>query len=150
MLSIRLIYAAIAFFVIGVGFGMYMGIAHDFRFTHVHVHLNLLGWVALALIGLLYAMFPDLQMGWRPQAHFWLHVPGLVIFMGGFWWASVSGGALPLAVAVGATMVALGVLVFAVHMVAALPALLRTARHAPAGFATRAATAASKAPRAPS
>ena len=51
VLSNRLIHTAAAFFVVGVSLGMYMGVTHDFRLTHVHAHINLLGWVALGLAG---------------------------------------------------------------------------------------------------
>jgi hypothetical protein len=115
MLSKRLLLTAIAFFVVGVAAGMYMGIAQDFRFVHVHAHLNLLGWVALALAGLLYAVHPRLQTTWMAHAHYWLHTLGLIVFMGGFAWGSASGQKPVVPVAIGATSVALGVLLFAVN-----------------------------------
>lgn len=40
MLSNRLILTAVAFFVIGVSLGMYMGMNQDFRLTHVHAHVK--------------------------------------------------------------------------------------------------------------
>ena len=116
MLSNRLIRTAVAFFVVGVSLGMYMGVNQDFRLTHVHVHVNLLGWVALGLAGLLYAAHPHLQRGWIPQCHYWLHTLGLVLFMGGFAWGSLSGTFQFLPVALGSSMVALGVLAFALNV----------------------------------
>ncbi|MBC8056290.1 MAG: cytochrome-c oxidase [Rhizobiales bacterium] len=95
---------------------MYMGITHDFRFTHVHVHINLLGWMALGLAGLLYAVFPHLEVGWLAPAHYWLHTLGVVIFMGGFAWRSATGQDAFVPVALGSTMAALGVLVFAFNV----------------------------------
>jgi hypothetical protein len=80
-----------------------MGARQDFRLLHVHAHVNLLGWLALGHIGLLYMCRPQLQHGWMPHAHFWRHTVGLVAFMGGFAWsrlgdtfhkAPVAGGAL--------------------------------------------------------
>ncbi len=123
MLSNRIIRTAIAFFVLGVGLGMYMGITHDMRLTHVHVHVNLLGWVALGLAGLLYVVFPRLQRSWLAHAHYWLHTVGLCLFMGGFAWGSVTGVFAFLPVAVGSTMVALGVLLFAFNVLTRLPRL---------------------------
>lgn len=116
MLSNRFIHTAVVFFVVGIGLGMYMGVTHDFRFTHVHVHINLLGWVALGLAGLLYAQHPRLQEGWLPRAHWWLHTLGLVLFMGGFAWGSATGNFLFVPVAMGSSMVALGVLIFAINV----------------------------------
>lgn len=116
MLSTRLIHTSVVFFVVGVGLGMYTGITQDFRFVHVHVHVNLLGWVALGLVGLIYAAHPALQAGWRAHAHYWLHTVGLVIFMGGFAWSSASQTKHVVPIALGSTMVALGVLLFALQI----------------------------------
>lgn len=116
MHSNRLLKTAVVLFVLGVALGIYMGAAKDFRFTHVHAHVNLLGWVALGLIGVMYGVHPALERGWLPHAHYWLHTVGLVIFMGGFTWGVFSGTFQLVAVASGATMVGLGVLLFAVHV----------------------------------
>jgi cbb3-type cytochrome oxidase subunit 1 len=115
-LATRLIHTAVAFFVVGVALGTTMGATQDFRFVHVHAHINLLGWVALALIGLIYRLHPHLQQGWLAQAHYWLHTIGLVVFMGSFAWG-VAAGAKPVTwVATGATMVSLAVLLFAANV----------------------------------
>jgi hypothetical protein len=37
---------------VGMGLGIYMGIAGDFALAPAHAHVNLLGWVTLALYGL--------------------------------------------------------------------------------------------------
>ena len=114
MISNRLIHTSVAFFVIGVFLGMYMGIRQDFRFTHVHI--NLLGWVALGLAGLLYAAHPHLQSSRLAHWHYWLHTVGLVIFMGGFAWGSAAGHKPALPVGLGASMVALGTVLFALNV----------------------------------
>jgi hypothetical protein len=116
MLSNRLIHSAVAFFVIGIALGTYMGANHDFRFVHVHAHINLLGWVALGMIGLIYRLHPHLQQGWLAQAHYWLHTLGLVVFMGSFSWGIAVGAKPAWPVALGATMVALAVLLFALNV----------------------------------
>jgi hypothetical protein len=36
----------------GMGLGLYMGLAHDFKLAPAHAHLNLLGWVTMCLYGL--------------------------------------------------------------------------------------------------
>jgi cbb3-type cytochrome oxidase subunit 1 len=115
-LATRLIHTAVAFFVVGVALGTYMGAAQDFRFVHVHAHINLLGWVALALIGLIYRLHPHLQQGWLAQAHYWLHTVGLIVFMGSFAWGVAAGAKPVLLVAAGATMVSLAVLLFAANV----------------------------------
>jgi cbb3-type cytochrome oxidase subunit 1 len=124
MISRLLIQTAVAFFVIGVLLGMYMGIRQDFRFIHVHAHINLLGWVALGLAGLIYSNYPHLQQGWLAPVHYWLHTVGLVIFMGGFAWGSATGSKPFLPIAIGSSMVTVGVLLFAINIFTRLqPAL---------------------------
>lgn len=116
MLSNRFIHTAVAFFLAGVLLGVYMGANQDFRFTHVHAHINLLGWVALGLTGLLYTTHPQLQHNRLAHAHYWLHTVGLLVFMGSFAWGSATGAKPIAAIAAGASMVALGVLLFAVNV----------------------------------
>jgi hypothetical protein len=120
LLANRFIYTAVAFFVIGVSLGMYMGANQDFRFVHVHAHINLLGWVALGLAGLLYSAHPQLQESWMAHTHYWLHAVGLVIFMGGFAWGTITGVFAIVPVATGSSMVAAGVLFFAINVFARL------------------------------
>lgn len=116
MLSHRLIHTAVAFFVAGVALGTYMGANQDFRFIHVHAHINLLGWVALGLAGLIYSQHPHLQTGWMARAHYWLHTLGLVLFMGSYAWGMASGNKPVPFIAAGASMVSLGVLLFAINV----------------------------------
>lgn len=116
MLARRLFFTATAFLVLGVGLGMFMGVQQDFRLMHVHTHINLLGWVSLGIIGLLYLCRPHLQHGWMPHTHYWLHTIGLGIFMGGFAWSRLSETFFIVPVAIGSSMVALGVALFALHV----------------------------------
>jgi cbb3-type cytochrome oxidase subunit 1 len=116
LLANRFIHTAVAFFVVGVALGIYMGARADFRFTHVHVHINLLGWVALGLAGLMYHVFPQLQRSALAHAHYWLHTVGLVVFMAGFAWGTLRGSFALAPVAGGSSLVALGVLLFAINV----------------------------------
>lgn len=56
-----LIATAALVFVGGASLGMYMGITHDFQYAPVHAHANLVGWVSLALFGIVYRIYPELQ-----------------------------------------------------------------------------------------
>jgi cbb3-type cytochrome oxidase subunit 1 len=116
VLATRLIHTAVAFFVVGVALGTTMGAMQDFRFVHVHAHINLLGWVALGMIGLIYRLHPHLQQGWLAHTHYWLHTVGLVVFMGSFAWGIVSQSKPVPFIATGATMVSLAVLLFAINV----------------------------------
>jgi hypothetical protein len=62
-LPLLFVIAAAASLVVGVGFGMYMGIVHDFALAPVHAHVNLIGWASLALMGLTMRAWPALAEG---------------------------------------------------------------------------------------
>jgi hypothetical protein len=53
--------AALACLLVGEALGIWMGIAHDFTLSPAHAHLNLLGWVTLALYGLIHRAYPALS-----------------------------------------------------------------------------------------
>lgn len=116
VLSNRLIHTSSAFFAIGVSLGAYMGMTDDFRLFHVHVHSSLLGWAALGLAGLLYTLRPSLQRDRLAHAHYWLHTLGLMLFMGGFGWRTVVDRTTIVPIALGASMLVLGLLLFAVNL----------------------------------
>lgn len=65
---------------VGVGMGIWMGIAHDFFFAPVHAHLNLLGWASLALFGLTYRAYPAMAETRLALLHFALAAPSAVLF----------------------------------------------------------------------
>lgn len=72
---------AVVYFVLGVVLGNVMGATNDFTLTGVHAHLNLLGWVSLALVALIYKVIPDASKTRLAKAHFWLHNLGLPVQM---------------------------------------------------------------------
>ncbi|MFC5590602.1 DUF2871 family protein [Sporosarcina soli] len=72
---------SVVYFMIGVAFGLYMSFTHIFNMTTVHVHISLLGWMSLALIGLFYHHYPNLEKTGLAKAHFWLHNIGLPVMM---------------------------------------------------------------------
>ena len=64
---------AVLYFVVATGLGLFMGISEDHSLFPVHAHLNLLGWVSLALTGVLYERFPG-AIGTRLYPlHFWVY-----------------------------------------------------------------------------
>jgi len=73
-------------------------LSHYTDWTVAHVHNGALGWVAMITIGSLYAMAPRALgqpamysrklMEW----HFWLHVFGVVLYVGSMWVAGVTEG----------------------------------------------------------
>ncbi|HVZ00395.1 MAG TPA: cytochrome-c oxidase [Dongiaceae bacterium] len=84
-MSNSLLRIAVAYWVVAVGWGIYMGATEDFTDIAVHAHLNLLGWVSLGLCGIIYAQAPHLAETLLAKAHFWLHNLGLPVLMLGVW-----------------------------------------------------------------
>ncbi|HSR55546.1 MAG TPA: hypothetical protein VLN73_04865, partial [Alphaproteobacteria bacterium] len=47
-----------------------------------HAHINLLGFVATAIYGFFYRLYPAAEGGWMATAHFWIANAGFVLLMG--------------------------------------------------------------------
>lgn len=116
MMGVKLIKISVVYFVIGVLIGMYMSIVEKFTFSTVHVHINLLGWMSLALAGLIYVAFPSAAETTLAKLHFWLHNIGLPVMMialalliSGVAWAHIF-------VAIGGVLVVLGIILFAINI----------------------------------
>lgn len=60
-----------------------MGANHDFRLKTVHVHANLLGWVSMALMGLVYRLYPSAAASRLAAWHFALYQFALPLMLGG-------------------------------------------------------------------
>ena len=73
--------AAVIYFILGIGLGIYMGASGDHLLVPVHAHFNLLGWASLALMGLIYHQFPVAGSHRLATVQFWLHNAGLVAAM---------------------------------------------------------------------
>ncbi|WP_042455136.1 cytochrome-c oxidase [Neobacillus dielmonensis] len=115
-MGVRFIKISVVYFVIGVCIGMAMSMTESFSFTPVHVHINLLGWTAMTLAGLIYVAFPGAGETTLAKIHFWLHNIALPVMMIGL--ALLVSGvekAAP-AVAVGGTLMVLGVIIFAINI----------------------------------
>ncbi|WP_284646148.1 cbb3-type cytochrome c oxidase subunit I [Paenibacillus silviterrae] len=70
---------AAVYFCVGVILGITMGIMHNFSLTSVHAHINLLGWVSMALFGLIYHFYPKASGTKLAKTHFWLYNIGFPI-----------------------------------------------------------------------
>jgi cytochrome c oxidase cbb3-type subunit 1 len=73
-------------------------LSHYTDWTVAHVHNGALGWVAMITIGSLYAMAPralgqeKMYSHKAMEWHFWLHVFGVVLYVGSMWVAGVTEG----------------------------------------------------------
>jgi cbb3-type cytochrome oxidase subunit 1 len=115
-MGIKFIKISVVYFVIGVLLGMYMSMTQKFDFTPVHVHINLLGWMSMALAGLIYCVFPSAAETTMAKVHFWLHNISLPIMMIGLAFLVSGVTKAEPAVATGGTLMVLGVIVFAINV----------------------------------
>ena len=119
-MSIRLIRIAVLYLAVGVTMGIVMGIKHQFSLAPVHAHINLLGWASLAIMGVIYKVYPAAGETRLARIHFWTHNIALPVFMVGLGFG-LSGHEdfMPL-VDIGATGVFVGILIFVANIWLAL------------------------------
>lgn len=115
-MGVKFIKISVCYFVVGVCLGMYMSMTENFNYTPVHVHINLLGWTAMTLAGLIYVAFPRAAETTLAKVHFWIHNIALPIMMVGLAFLVSGVGAAGPAVAAGGTLMVLGVIVFAINI----------------------------------
>lgn len=108
---------AAVYITLGVLLGMLMGIIQDFRLASVHAHLNLLGWVSMAIFGLIYHFYPHAAETRLAKLHFWLHNIGLPLMQGGLAIEILSGNSamLPLVI-VSSLLVVIGIILFTINL----------------------------------
>lgn len=78
-LSMRFLLTAALWGVIGMLLGIIMGARQDFSMAPVHAHINLLGWVSLAIYGIVYRLYPVMTEGKLAGWQFYLANLGLLI-----------------------------------------------------------------------
>ena len=73
---------AAVYFAIGVVLGVAMGASGDHSLFAVHAHINLLGWVSMALFGLIGTVNPSITEGRVAAAQFWAFNVGVPVMLG--------------------------------------------------------------------
>lgn len=116
-MGIKFLKIAVVYFLIGIGFGMFMSITHKFQYAPSHAHINLLGWASLALAGIIYYLFPALAENKLGKTHFWLHNVGLPIMMAGLILLESGNGDVEPVIAAGATIMSVGIICFVLNVV---------------------------------
>jgi len=82
-LALKFIRCAVVYAIIGMAIGIFMAASEDHSQAPTHAHLNLLGWVSMAIFGLVYRAFPAFAEGVLPKAQFWIMNIGIVGMIGG-------------------------------------------------------------------
>ena len=72
---------AVAWFIVGLAFGIGMAASGDHAMFPVHAHINLLGWVSMALFGAFYRAWPQARSAALARWHFWLYAPAHFVMM---------------------------------------------------------------------
>lgn len=72
---------AVLYLLVAIGLGIAMGASGNYLLRPVHVHVGLLGWVSLAIVGLVYAQSPAVAGSRLAKAHLWLHQLSLPVMM---------------------------------------------------------------------
>ncbi|MEO8244374.1 MAG: hypothetical protein ABI832_18910 [bacterium] len=107
------------YLVLGIGLGMRMGASGDHSMMPVHAHINLLGFVLMAVFGLIYKTFPAMTNGRLATVHFWLHLTGsalLIVMLFLMFSGRIPEAAMVPAAPLAEGLVMLGVLTFAYNL----------------------------------
>jgi hypothetical protein len=77
------IVTALICLLVGESLGIWMGINENFLLVPAHVHLNLLGWVTLALFGLMHRAYPALATSRMAAFQCWFAVVANIVMPAG-------------------------------------------------------------------
>ncbi|MBP1995414.1 cytochrome-c oxidase [Paenibacillus eucommiae] len=113
----KMIVGSTFYFVIGVLMGMGMSMTESFVLKSVHAHVNLLGWVSMAIGGIVYHLFPSAGESRLGKWHFWLHMIGIPLMTGGLTGLMLSANTLyTLPIGVGGVLVVVGTILFSINL----------------------------------
>jgi len=115
-MGLRFVKIAVVYLLVGISLGLVMGMTQRFTLAPVHAHINLLGWASLALVGVIYHLYPDAAKTRLARVHFWLHNIGLPLLMVGLALMLTGHPAFDPLVAIGSVTVVVALFVFAVNL----------------------------------
>jgi hypothetical protein len=112
----RLLKMAVVYLMLGLVLGIAMAASHQFELRPVHTHVHLLGWVTMALAGVIYCVFPRVAASRLAVWHFWLHQSGLPVMMLGLAAYSLGQVQFEPMIAAGSLAVTAGLSLFAANL----------------------------------
>ena len=80
-MGITLVKIASIYMMVGLVVGLLMGMTGNHALVTVHSHTSLLGWVTMAITGLVYIVRPRFAASKLSPVYFWLHNIGLPIMI---------------------------------------------------------------------
>ncbi len=106
---------SVVYIMAGLLMGIGMAASGDHGLMPAHAHINLVGWVAMTIYGLVYRVYPDAARSPLARWHFWLANAGaLLLVVGVTGILAVSPERFEIFATVGAILFALGMLLFAI------------------------------------
>ena len=117
LLGFTLIKIASAYMILGLLLGIGMGITQNFSLSSVHSHISLLGWLTMAVTGIIYTLLPGYTQGTLPKVHFWLHNIGLPIMMIGLAMFLLGYTQIMKVIASGSLLILIGLAAFAINLI---------------------------------
>ena len=115
-MGVRLLQISAVYMVMGLGLGLAMGISKDFSLTSVHAHISLLGWVTMAIAGMVYILIPGCDRNRLATLHFWGHNVGLPVMSISVALHAYGQNYVEKAIAASSTLVFVSLLLFAVNL----------------------------------
>lgn len=104
------ILASLLWLVLGMAFGIWMGIAGKLGFANSHAHMNLVGFAASAVFGLICRQYPAMARSALAGIQFWIYEIGAVLLVAGKITVDAKGG--DSMVKIGSLVVLVGALLF--------------------------------------
>lgn len=114
----RWIKISVIYFILGLAIGLFMSATLQLQWAAGHAHVNLAGWASIAIIGVIYSVYPEAGNNAMGKWSFWLYnlgMPILLLSMFMIQIPSVRGSAHTLTFT-GGTMVIIGVIIVAVNV----------------------------------
>ncbi|HEX2762858.1 MAG TPA: hypothetical protein VHM92_03295 [Allosphingosinicella sp.] len=108
---------ALAWFLVAVGLGLFMGITQKFNYAPAHAHMGVLGWLSAGVISYLHALSrPFVPGALLPRLHWAVHNLGVAAMTGSLFLEMHYGGGFGPFIAVGAIVVVVAVIWLAAMM----------------------------------
>jgi hypothetical protein len=114
MIGSLMMRVSVVLLLIGLLWGIEMGVRQNFALAPAHAHLNLVGGVLLFVFGLYYRLVPAAGASALAKTQGWLHIVGAIVFPVGVAIVIARGDALVAIPIIGSLIVLLAVALFAV------------------------------------
>lgn len=72
---------SVLYFLLGVGFGLYMHATVQLEWGATHAHINVVGWLTTVTVGVIYSIYPQAGNSALGKLQFWLYNLGLPILL---------------------------------------------------------------------